>query len=389
MSEDIFSYTKITEAVENNCGHNWLVMLNIQYRMHRDIAKIVNQYMYSGLLETADVIYESRRELAECEPMSNHAISMIDLSSTYSVCIKTNQGSRINLLSAMICMRIAEKLLDKYEVGIITPYSAQARLILAMIRDLSGKDSRYSRISSATVHQFQGSEKPVIIYDSVDCFRMPYPGVLLTGQKNNSANRLFNVALTRAQGKFILVGNRDFMYRKRISTKLIFTKVMDLVKDKKAVLFGNELIDEVKKDGVDCKHEIFLDNYENSFQLFCNDLESASKEITIVIPGLLMEDDEALDKLSRILIKKQESGVKISIHLDENMILPEELQQFVNYGYTTTPVTIVDKAVVWFGQPLSAAEFMSENDILETEYFPCLRMCGEITARLLRAFLEI
>lgn len=85
-------------------------------------------------------------------------------------------------------------------MGIVTPYSAQSRLIVAMLRDIQAIDKRWEKVSCATVHQFQGSEKPVIIYDAVDCYRMPYPGTLLTSLKNDTANRLFNVAVTRAKG---------------------------------------------------------------------------------------------------------------------------------------------------------------------------------------------
>ena len=42
LSRDIFDHTGITYAVENNQGHEWLVMLDLQYRMHQDIADFVS-----------------------------------------------------------------------------------------------------------------------------------------------------------------------------------------------------------------------------------------------------------------------------------------------------------------------------------------------------------
>lgn len=389
LVEDIFSYTRITEAVDNNWGHNWLIMLNVQYRMHKDIAAIVNQHMYGGMLETSEDIYESRCEIAACEPLVDEAISMVDLSYSYSVCTKTMDGSRINLLSALISMKIAETYLDKYEVGIITPYSAQARLILAMIRDMKEKDKRYSQLTCATVHQFQGSEKPVIIYDAVDCFRIPYPGVLLTSLKNDTANRLFNVALTRAKGKFILVANRDFMYRKNISNKLIFTKVMDKIKRDDVRLLADNVIEQYSNEDEFGKSAVYLSSREESFDKYCIDLACANKKIQIDIPGMIDEDDDAFEKLEQILVERSESDVEVTIRLDENMVLQEGLQQFVKYGYVTTPVTIIDGATIWFGHPISAAEFFTEGDILETKYFPCARFKGHITGRALQAFLEL
>lgn len=35
---------------------------------------------------------------------------------------KTMDGSRINLMSAMMCVKIAEMFAGEYDVGIITPY---------------------------------------------------------------------------------------------------------------------------------------------------------------------------------------------------------------------------------------------------------------------------
>jgi hypothetical protein len=55
----------------------------------------------------------------------------------------------------------------------------------------------------------------------------------------------------------------------------------------------------------------------------------------------------------------------------------------------TTPITVIDRSVVWFGQPFSAADFISEGELIDTRYFPCLRFNGRITARGLKAFLDL
>lgn len=189
----------------------WVVMLNEQFRMHPDIAKHVGKNMYGDRIVTSDKIVADRLEMAMSEPIPEEAMGLIDLSYMYSVCIRTMDGSHLNLMSALLSVRMAEQIVGNYNVAIITPYNAQSRLILAMLRDIQDVDERFYGITTATVHQFQGSEKPIVIYDVVDCFRQKYPGNLLTSAKNNTANRLFNVALTRAQGKFILVTNRDYL----------------------------------------------------------------------------------------------------------------------------------------------------------------------------------
>lgn len=389
LTRDIFEHTGITSAVNLNKGHEWLVMLDLQYRMHQDIADFVSKHMYRGRLKTSDKITDSRNDIASCYPCPNAAMSLVDLSGMYSVCTKTMDGSRMNLLSAFMCLRLAEKNIDQYEVGIITPYSAQSRLILSMIRDIQEYDKRWLKVSCATVHQFQGSEKPVIIYDAVDCFRMPYPGTLLTSLKNNTANRLFNVALTRAKGKFILVANTDYLERKHISKNLIFTKAMRQIKkehhDIHGVYIRDEMIPRENEEPI-----VYMEDRKNSWSRFMEDIRNAKKRIHIDVPDVIDEDDDAIIELEDVLKNKKEKGVDVSIHLMEDIDLPGGLQRYTkSSGYVTTPVTLIDTNIIWFGQPLYAADFISEGEILDTEYFPCVRFIGAHTARAIQAFLEM
>ncbi len=391
LRRDIFDYVGITEAVEMHYGHGWLVMLNDQYRMHPEIAEFVSKNMYQNMLRTPDSLYRSRQTVANISPMSGMPISLIDLSNTYSVCIKTRDGSRINMMSALFCVFLAEKISIDYEVGIITPYSAQARLVLALIRDLRDKNDRYTSVSSATVHQFQGSEKSVIIYDAVDCFRMPYPGVLLTQKKNDTANRLFNVAITRAQGKFLMVTNRDYMFRKNISKDLLFTKLLRQINEEHLYLWGDDIFQEIATEEGE-EPEVFLGNRDevDSWDRFIIDLNKAKSDIFIEMPGPMDKDDEALSDLIRAFNNAQRHGVKIYIRVAEGVRVAKQFDRFIHVKpFVTTPFTIIDKKIIWFGEPLSSANFLSEDRILETEYFPCFRFEGKITARMLKAIYEI
>ena len=389
LSRDIFEYTGITSAVENNQGHEWLVMLNLQYRMHQDIADFVSEEMYQGRLKTSERIAESREEISKLHPCPGAAMSMMDLSGMYSVCTKTMDGSRINIMSALMSLRLAEKGISQYEVGIITPYSAQSRLILSMIRDMQEKDERWLKASCATVHQFQGSEKPVIIYDAVDCYRMQYPGMLLTSMKNDTANRLFNVAVTRAKGKFILLANRDYLLRKKISKKLMFTKSMSQIQKAGQRLGGDYVLQELKPDKAEAAAVIVGDR-EASWGRFIQDLENAKQRIHVDMPDVIADNDDAMDQLIQILEAKKEEGLDICIRTPEEIDLPEGLQRYIrNYSYVTNPVTLIDRKTVWFGQPLYAADFIAEGDILDTEFFPCIRFEGAHAARSIQAFLEI
>lgn len=391
LTKDIFEHTGITSAVENGYGHEWLVMLNYQYRMHPEIAKLVSNHMYGRLLQSADTIYEHRQAIANLPPLEKEPMGLVDLSSSYSVCIKTMDGSRINILSAMVCIKLAEMFAGKYGVGIITPYSAQAKLVLAMIRDLQERDIRFLNVKSATVHQFQGSEQPVIIYDAVDCFRMPFPGALLTSKKNDTANRLFNVAMTRTQGKFILVTNKEYLFRKNIAKDLMFTKVLKYMTNFDLSIRGNDLFEELGTEEGEVP-EMFLGDRDevDSWERYISDIKNATNEIFIDMPGAMDDDIDALEELITALNIVENNGVKICIRVSENVSLAKELNKYrMDYLYVTTPITIIDKERIWFGEPLSSADFISEGNIIETEYFPCLRFEGKHTSRMLKAIFEI
>jgi superfamily I DNA and/or RNA helicase len=388
LMSDIFEYTNISKAVSNKCGHEWLVLLDTQYRMHYEIADFVSLYMYEGLLKTGEKIFQKCRAIASISPKEDEPIVLVDISDMYSVCLSKIDGdSRINIMSALICIRIAEQYIDKYEVGIITPYRAQARLIFAMIRDLRERDSRYNNIVCATVHQFQGSEKPVIIYDAVDCYRAKYVGYLLTSKKNDTANRLFNVALTRAKGKFILVANRDYFIRKHISKELMFTQCLKQISNNDSRLSGNNLIEYLFPHSEN-QLQVYVDNREESFEMYLNDLSKAKTEILIDMPSEINDDEGEMEMLIDCLSEKED--IKLSIRRSENLTLPKFLRSYSKvYPYVTTPISIIDKEIIWFGHPMFDDDFISEGSTIKTKYFPCFRFEGKYSARTLKNFLEL
>ena len=396
LAGDIFEYTGITSAVENDQCHGWLVMLDTQYRMHPDIADFVSKYMYGDRLKTYEKIIESRNEIASCKPCPDSAMALIDLSGMYSVCTKTKDGSRVNILSALLSLRMAEKSLTQFEVGIITPYSAQSRLILSMVRDIQEYDNRWKKVACATVHQFQGSEKPVIIYDAVDCYRMPYPGTLLTSLHNDEGESKEKYTKSKEKDEYgktkryeVKKANKEYLKIKHISKKLIFTKAIEKLSREKHVIEGGAVLDEFMPSNNE-QPIVYVEDRETSWQIYIEDLQLARNSIYIDIPDVIDENDEAIKELSHVLFEKKEQGVDVRIRLSEDIDLPNELIKYrKNYEYVTNPITIIDKKMIWFGQPLYAADFISEGNIMDTEYFPCVRFVGKYTARSIQAFLEM
>ena len=107
METDIFSYVGITEAVENNLGHNWLVLLDVQRRMHKAIADFVSRRIYGGKLRTDSSTEEQRAIQTLTAPFSKKPIALLDLSGMMSVCSQTKDKSRFNILSAFVSAAMA------------------------------------------------------------------------------------------------------------------------------------------------------------------------------------------------------------------------------------------------------------------------------------------
>lgn len=287
LSKDIFQYSGITSAIDSGCNHKWLCLLDTQYRMHPTISDFASQEMYNGLLRSSPDMLENRRSIVEHEPIANHAISFVDLSGTMSVCSKTSDNSRINVLSSFASFSLAISAAKSHEVGIITPYHSQSRLLYAMSQDIADAFPSLNPISCATVHQFQGSEKDVIIYDAVDCYRMSYPGMLLTSMDNNYANRLFNVALTRSRGKFIGLANVEYMSNKKLSNKLMFSQLISAVQGGSNCL---SLKDIAKMQTASNNSPLHFYKKAEANEILIADISSARREIHVDIPDSPVDD---------------------------------------------------------------------------------------------------
>ena len=89
---------------------------------------------------------------------------------------------------------IHEAFLDgNRSIGYITPYRAQALLMEKLLADLYNTQLQEADIVAATIHRFQGSERDVMVFDTVDSFPQERAGMLLIGKESE---RLINVAIT-------------------------------------------------------------------------------------------------------------------------------------------------------------------------------------------------
>lgn len=383
LNADIFQFCGISDAVQAGHAHQWLCMLDTQYRMHPEIAAFASKNMYHGLLKTASGIMKEREEIVAHAPMQHKALGLYDLSGMMSVCLKTADQSRINVLSALISMGIAIKAAQVNDVGVISPYTAQSRLLHAISRDVAEKDPKLHKIVCATVHQFQGSERDVIVYDAVDCYRMPYPGMLLTATTNNYANRLYNVALTRARGKFLSVVHTDYMRAKKLSTNLMFRQIIEETADH-ATISGEAIF-------ADCNTPLMQIGTGQGFEeLFLEEVARTRSEVRMDLPGVKSARIAFLQKLTHILNELRQAGKKVIVRVETKSCLQPELRALaIENKYLANPITMIDKRIIWFGMPHSGADFIIEGTHVPTRFRPIIRFEGRHFAQALYGFLEM
>nr|WP_276309205.1 AAA domain-containing protein [Nakamurella deserti] len=96
----------------------------------------------------------------------------------------------------------------------MTPFTPQARLLEALVGDGHGFGI------GSTVHRFQGGERGVVVFDTVDAPRgvdKPHPWF---HESSDSADgpRLINVAVSRARERLVLVKDRAHLVGKTART---------------------------------------------------------------------------------------------------------------------------------------------------------------------------
>jgi len=179
----------------HNLGSALVRDLRLQYRMREEICNLINSTFYEGKLESSPKI-RSRpplyTNLTPIEPSQLNRILVIGLIDVEGV--EEYRGmSTYNQANLNVDLRLLEALqsagLTSNQIGIITPYKEQQRLLAKAI-------GRTECIG--TVDSYQGQERDLIILDLVRANPPREVGFTL------QPNRL-NVALSRAREKLIIL----------------------------------------------------------------------------------------------------------------------------------------------------------------------------------------
>lgn len=392
LQVDIFSYLKIVDANGDMYYHPWLVMLNEQRRMYPEIAAFPNKYVYSNMLDNHQVVINSEdlTRIVRREPLSGDALNLIDLSGFYCAADKNTDGSRFNILSAVVsfCTAVSAQKNQIESIGIITPYAAQTRLIRAMIKDYYNGGT--SNISCATVHQFQGSESDVVIFDAVESYPKNAVGVLM-GKNQNQVIRLINVAVTRAKGKLITVANFRFWENVFKGTNHIFYRLLSFVKKEHHTIIDNSsktLKPYLVNVSPDKMMEIHIDEQQAVKQLAV-DVRKAKFKIVVSLPSGQLKETE--QQIFELFDEADSRGIEVKMKCNEYKELPKRWQEYcVGTENATFPLIVIDDEIAWYGLPTAKWVFkVNKTDSLVTVVNAMVRIKGRNTIEMMKALTDL
>ena len=174
--------------------------LTVQYRMHQDIMKFSSQEFYKdSLIADESVRAHLLRDLPglAANELTDNAIHFVDTAgASYDESAEPDGDSLFNLSEADLVVEkvlaLLEAGLSAAEIAVISPYSAQVRLLRERLPQ--------AELEIDSVDGFQGREKEAVIVSLVRSNREGQIGFL-------EDIRRMNVALTRARRKLIVIGD--------------------------------------------------------------------------------------------------------------------------------------------------------------------------------------
>ena len=144
-------------------------------------------------------------------------------------------GSRINKEEALKVNEVFQNILKKINntkltVGIVTPYNRQVEQIKQIIFKITPQEVREKHdVKISTAHQFQGSEKDIMIFSVV----LSSKGDGNSDYWYNSSPQILNVALSRAKYLLYIVGDKQFCLQRNGKLKEIAENYEQIKKEEK------------------------------------------------------------------------------------------------------------------------------------------------------------
>jgi len=227
-------FEKLIKGFEaDESKQNYIKMLDIQYRMPKQVGSLISKYFYEGKLKNPEksVIPDyDKQKYHELTLKKDTSIIFFSTSNKENPNDNDNKFNRQNKCNVQAIKELLEKLNALYSnnlsktkpftIGIIAGYRGQVDILKTSINlsqysnfvqletDESGKQKKTNLIEINTVDKFQGAERDIIIYDIVRSSK---------GQSNIGFlddYRRINVAFSRVKRLLIVVGDSEYLIKR-------------------------------------------------------------------------------------------------------------------------------------------------------------------------------
>nr|WP_274606985.1 AAA domain-containing protein [Peribacillus sp. TH16] len=341
LKEDIFHRAGVAQSVEEGELHPHLFLLKEQRRMHPEISAFTNRVVYNNFVGDHESVLTSRDSIRSAEPFANQAAALVDTSFSGEYCMtERTSHSRMNPWQLLLSFQLIH---ESYvggarSIGYVAPYRAQANLMEKLLDDLYSQERQTADIIAATVHRFQGSERDVMIFDTVDSYPQNRAGMLLTGRESE---RLINVAITRTKGKFVHVCDTSFVNKHVYRSKTLRQLVDHQIQNGQMV---------ARKDigkWVKLQHPRLQWMHARKLDNLLADIDSSKQEIIVAVP-----DFKNLSEEWKLILMKRDPEVKLTIISGNRN--PEIFTDYFICMPVSFSFIIIDGHVVWLGLPVES-----------------------------------
>lgn len=401
LGRDIFEVSGLQAAYENENEPSHFIQLTQQFRMRREIADVANLF-YEGKLRSdsapgkkdeADLKWLNPGWANDTSPVS--FVDTSELNAWVTSIPKGDGASRLNFLTATLCVDLAEQVLapdrnmpdgGERRVLIVSPYQPHSKLIRLMVEQ---NKNICNEVESGTVHSFQGSEADVVIFDLV-LDEPHWRANLFYPLADDSNKRIYNVAMTRAKHRLIIVGNFEWCSN-RGNKVFLGKKLLPFIKKNYPVFSAKELIPNglagraaraqlaMLGGAVEASSERLILNQSEFFQVIGYDIQNAKYQI-IILSAFLTQN-----RVSFLLPQLQatiERGVAVYVvtksHSDRkktelrNVRELEQLLQDVGVFVMHKKgmhekVVLIDDDITWSGS-LNPLSFSNTQEIMERRF---------------------
>ena len=198
----------ILQELISRCSTKNHLRLNETYRMNSDICKFASELWYDGELQSVLAKKDQRIELPNYPLFRDPIDDTLDPSKSMVVVQLDHLGSgQSSEEEAKWIAKAVKRLMDDYsisplQIGIISPHRLQNNTILSALKEDLPFSLKQPRVD--TVERMQGSEFDIVIFSATVSDKEMIHSHFL------KEYRRFNVALTRARKKFILVASALF-----------------------------------------------------------------------------------------------------------------------------------------------------------------------------------